>query len=126
MVEIKDELLDFLFREAIFRPEFINRFDAVVLFSSLSKGNLSDIAGLMLKKLKKNLNRKDIDFIITESLKAKIVELGYSPRFGAREMNRAIQDRIGDVIAKALLSEQLKRGDKVEIDAKTFKLRINS
>ena len=40
-------------------------------------------------------------------------------------MNRAIQDRIGDVIAKALLSEQLKRGDKVEVDAETFKLKIN-
>jgi len=125
MAEVKDELLDFLFREAIFRPEFINRFDAVVLFKSLSKKNLVDIAGLQLNKLKKNLSQKDVEFVITESLKAKIAELGYSPRFGAREMNRVIQDRIGDAVAKALLSEKLKRGDRLEIDAETFKLRIN-
>ena len=125
MPEIKDELLDFLFKEGIFRPEFINRFDAVIVFKSLTKENLLDIAELLLQKLKKNLKEKEIEFVITQPLKEKITELGYRPIFGAREMRRVIQDKIENVLASALLSGQLKRGDKVEIDPTEFKLKIN-
>ncbi len=78
----------------------------------------------MLEKLKKNLKAKDIEFIITLSLKEKIVELGYNPIFGAREMKRVIQDKIENVLASALLSSQLKGGDRVMIDAEDFKLII--
>lgn len=123
--KVKDKLLDFVFDRGIFRPEFINRFDAVVVFGPLSKDNLLKIAELMLQKLKKNLAEKDIEFVITLPLKEKIVELGYDPTFGARFMQRVIQDKIGNVLAKALLSGELKRGDKVEIDQE-FKLKISS
>jgi len=123
--QVKQVLLDSLFEEGIFRPEFINRFDAVVVFKPLSKENLLDIAELMLQKLKKNLKEKEVEFIITPGLKEKIVELGYDPTFGAREMRRVIQDKIENVLASALLSGQLKRGDRVEIDPTEFKLKIN-
>ena len=122
--EIKSKLLDFLFEKAIFRPEFINRFDAVVVFHPLSKKNLLDITELMLQKLKNNLKKKGIELIITEALKEKIVELGYSPTFGAREMRRVIQTQVENVLAEALLSEELKRGDKIEIEPEEFKLLI--
>ncbi|MDP2664147.1 MAG: ATP-dependent Clp protease ATP-binding subunit [bacterium] len=121
---VKDELLDFLFQEGTFRPEFINRFDAVVIFQPLSKENLLDIAEIMLQKLKRNLQEKDIEFIITLPLKKKIVELGYNPTFGAREMRRVIQDKVENVLASALLAGQIKRGDKAEIDS-DFQLKIN-
>jgi len=124
-LEVKQKLIDYLFEHRIFRPEFINRFDAVVLFSPLSKGNLLDISELMLGKLKKNLQEKGIEFIITPSLKEKIVELGYNPVFGAREMRRVIQDKVENVLASALLSKQLTRGTRVTLDPKTFKLIIN-
>ena len=122
---VKQKLLDYLFEKAIFRPEFINRFDAVIVFRPLSKENLLDIAELMFQKLKKNLKEKDIEFIITLPLKEKIVELGFSPVFGAREMRRVIQDKVENVLASALLSGKLKRGDRVEIEPKEFKLKIN-
>ncbi|MBZ9577850.1 ATP-dependent Clp protease ATP-binding subunit [Patescibacteria group bacterium] len=122
---VKQKLLDYLFEKRIFRPEFINRFDAVVVFRPLTKENLLDIAQLMLSKLKKNLQKKGIEFIITEPLKEKVVELGYSPVFGARAMRRVIQDKVENVLASALLSGQLKRGDRVELDPKKFKLIIN-
>jgi len=122
---VKQKLLDYLFEKRIFRPEFINRFDAVVVFSSLSKENLLDIAQLMLQRLKKNLKNKGIEFIITEPLKGKIVELGYSPVFGAREMRRVIQDNVEDILASSLLSGELKRGNSVEVDPKEFNLIIN-
>lgn len=113
--KVKEELLDHLFEKAIFRPEFINRFDAVVVFRALTRENLLDIAQLMLEKLKKNLWQKHIEFIITDSLKEKIVALGYNPIFGAREMRRVIQDKVENVLAKALLGGELKRGDKIKI-----------
>ena len=119
---VKQKLLDFLFEKAIFRPEFINRFDAVVIFKPLTKENLLGIAQLMLEKLKKNLKQKDIEFIITEQVKEKIVELGYNPVFGARAMKRVIQDKIENVLAKAILSEEIKRGDRIGINPEKFTL----
>ncbi|MBI2042349.1 MAG: ATP-dependent Clp protease ATP-binding subunit [Candidatus Nealsonbacteria bacterium] len=117
---LKQKMLDWLFEQGTFRPEFINRFDAVVIFSPLSKENLLDIAELMLKKLQKNIREKGIDFVITASLKEVIVELGYDPTFGARQMKRVVQDKIENALASALLSGQLKRGDRVEINHETF------
>jgi len=123
--QVKQRLLDFLFEKGIFRPEFINRFDAVIVFRPLSKENFLDIAELMLQKIKKTLSEKDIEFVITQPLKEKIAELGYDPTFGARQMKRVIQDKIENILASALLSNQLKRGNRVEIDPEGFKLKIN-
>ena len=122
--EVKQKLLDYIFEKGIFRPEFINRFDAMVVFRPLSKENLLDIAELMLNSLKKNLKEKGIDFIITLPLKEKIVELGYEPTFGARAMRRVIQDKVENVLAVALLSGTIKRGDDIEIDPENFTIKI--
>jgi len=121
-IKVKEKLLDYLFQNRIFRPEFINRFDAVVLFSPLSKENLLDISQLMLNNLKKNLKEKGIEFVITKKLKDKIVELGYIPIFGAREMRRVIQDKVENVLATALLSKEIEQGAKISIDPTNFSL----
>lgn len=125
MSGVKEELLNFIFKQGIFRPELINRFDGVVVFKNLTKENLLAISELLLQKLKKNLKEKGIDFIITQSLKEKIVDLGYNPVFGAREMRRVIQDKVENVLAQALLSGQLKRGDRAEINPENFQLKVN-
>jgi len=122
---VKERLLNYLFEKGIFRPEFINRFDAVIVFKPLTKENLLDIVELLLQKIKKNLAEKDIEFLVTQPLKEKIVELGYSQIFGAREMQRVIQDKVENILAQALLSGELKRGYRVEIDPEEFKLKIN-
>jgi ATP-dependent Clp protease ATP-binding subunit ClpC len=122
---IKDDLLNFLIQKGIFRPEFINRFDAVVVFKPLTKENLFNIAELLLQKLKKNLKNKEIEFVITPGLKEKIVELGYNPVFGARQMRRVVQEKVENVLAKAILSDEIKKGDIVEVEPKGFKLIIN-
>ena len=122
---VKTGLLDYLFENRIFRPEFINRFDAVVVFSPLSKENLLDIAGLMLSEIKKNLLKKGVELVITEDLKEKIVDLGYSPTFGAREMRRVIQAKVENILAEALLSGRLSRGSKIAIDLDQSKILFN-
>jgi ATP-dependent Clp protease ATP-binding subunit ClpC len=123
--EVKQKLLDDLFEKRIFRPEFINRFDSFVVFKPLNRENLLDIAGLIMERLKKNLQKKGIELAVTESLKEKIVELSYNPVFGARQMKRVVQDKVENVLATGLLSGKLKRGQKVEIDPDGFKLIIN-
>ena len=119
----KEKLLSGLFEKNIFKPEFINRFDATVIFSPLTRENLLDIAQLSLKKLQNNLKEKEIDFEITEALKEKIVDLSYKPEYGAREMRRVIQDRVESAIAQALLSDKIKKGDRIEIDPETFEVK---
>ncbi len=120
----KDALLGSLFEKGTFKPEFINRFDAAVIFHPLSKENLMDIAQLMMASLAKSLKEKDIEFVITEPLKAKIVELSYKPQYGAREMRRVVQDKIENKIAEALLSDKVVKGDKIEVDPETFEVHV--
>ena len=122
---LKRELQDYVLKEGIFRPEFVNRFDGVVVFKPLSKQNLLDIAHLQLIKLAKNLADKGIKMEITKELKEKIVELSYSPQFGAREMKRVLQNNIEDTLAKAMLSDELKRGSRLTIDPVDFHLIIS-
>lgn len=107
--------MDYVFEEGIFRPEFVNRFDAVVVFNALTQENLLDISELLLQKLSNKLQEKYIDFEITQPLKKKIVELSYKPEFGAREMQRVIQDKVEDAFAEALLEEKIGKGDTVKV-----------
>ena len=118
----KNKLFSFLFEKAIFKPEFINRFDAAVFFNSLTRDDLLQIAQLNLAGLQKNLKEQDIDFVITEALKAKIVEMSYKPEFGAREMRRVIQNNVENVVAQALLSDKIIKGDRIEMNAENFEI----
>ena len=112
----KRELTEHLLSKGIFRPEFLNRFDAVVIFKPLTNENLTDIAILMLKRLNKRLNEgQGIQLLITKELAEKIAKLGYQPEFGARPMNRVIQDKIENKIAQKILKGEVRRGDIIEI-----------
>jgi ATP-dependent Clp protease ATP-binding subunit ClpC len=121
---IKEDLISYLIQNKIFNPELLNRFDGVIIFRPLTKENLLKIAELLLKKIQKQLREKEIDFLITESLKEKIIELSYDPKFGAREIQRVIQEKVGNVLAGAILSGRIKRGMRIEID-QNFEIKIN-
>jgi ATP-dependent Clp protease ATP-binding subunit ClpC len=120
--ETKSKILKNLFSKGVFRPEFVNRFDEVILFKSLTKEDLVLIAGLQLQKLVNTLKEKEINFTVTEELKKKIVDISYDPVFGAREMQRAIQNNIGDVLSSAILKEEIKSGDSFLINAEDFSI----
>ncbi len=121
--EVREKILNYVFEEEIFRPEFVNRFDGTVIFEPLSKENLIDIAELQLQDLAKNLKEKHIDFKISKELKEKIVEISYNPVFGAREMQRVIQDKIGDRLASGMLSDKVNPGDQIEISPEDFSIK---
>jgi ATP-dependent Clp protease ATP-binding subunit ClpA len=77
----------------------------------------------MLAKLQYNMKEKGIDFVITEDLKIVIAKLGYDPTFGARSMRRVLQDKVENSLAIALLSNQVKRGQRITVDAATFEVK---
>lgn len=108
-------LTEHILKERIFSPEFINRFDAVVVYQPLSQNHLLQIARLMVEKLNQRLKKKKISVNISDSLLEQIVKYGYNPQFGAREMRRVIQEKVEDFIAKGLLDETIKSGETVDI-----------
>lgn len=114
----KDELVDYLLKDGIFRAEFLNRFDAVVVFRPLTHEHLIKIGILMMNDLSHRLMEgTGVRLVVAPDLIEKLVQLGYKPEFGARPMRRVIQDEVESRVAKKILESNLKRGDFVEIKA---------
>jgi len=113
---LKKEFLDKLQRENIFRSEFLNRFDEIIIFKPLNREHLLKIAHLMLNSLNKRLLSQGIGVSITPELLEKLVELGSDPVFGARAMQRVIQDKVENFVANKLLEGTIKRGEMISLD----------
>ena len=92
----KPELMDRL--KPYFRPEFLNRFNAVIEFSHLSKEDLSKIVDLMLVEVNKTLSKKDIDLAVSEAAKEYITEEGYDEVMGVRPLRRVVEQQIRDKV----------------------------
>jgi ATP-dependent Clp protease ATP-binding subunit ClpE len=86
-----------------FNPEFLNRFDGIIEFKSLTKDNLVNIVDLMLKEMNDQLKVQNITIDVPDNVKEKLVELGYDPNMGARPLRRTIQDTIEDGVAEFFL-----------------------
>jgi ATP-dependent Clp protease ATP-binding subunit ClpC len=111
----KSKIIDTIIGNGIFKPELLNRFDGVILFNPLSDDDLRKIAGLMLKKLQKRLAEKGIDLVINDALISFLVSKGADPKFGARPLNRAIEDTIEQIISKKIIAGSLGAGSKVSL-----------
>ena len=112
---IKQDLVDNQL-DKYMRPELINRFDGIVVFKPLSEENIFSIATLMLKKIKKNLADKGIDFKADKEGVEILAKNGYDPKFGARPLRRLLQEQVEDQVANLFLANKLKRRDTVFID----------
>ena len=88
-----------------FKPEFLNRFDAIINFNELSEDNLLLIIDLMLEELNEMVKENDIEMKVTDAAKKKLVKMGYDKRFGARPLRRVIQDKIEDQLTDLILEE---------------------
>src|SRR5690625_1452801 len=107
-----------------FKPEFLNRFDAIIPFKELEKEDLLQIADLMLGELQEMLSEKGMHLTITDAAKQKLVDLGYDPRFGARPLRRVIQDQIEDQITDLILEfDQL---DQVHVQVKDDEIVVTN
>jgi len=101
--------------EETFKPEFLNRIDNVVIFEKLTKEQCHDIVGLMLKDLTARLNEQDITLSFDDSIINRVVETGYSDKYGARNLRREIQDTIEDTISDAILAKTISKGDSAKV-----------
>jgi ATP-dependent Clp protease ATP-binding subunit ClpC len=96
-----------------YRPEFLNRFDGIVLFRALEREEIKQIAGLMLKRVEKDLEERGVGLRVEDAGLEALAQIGFDPEFGARPMRRAIQDRVENKLAELVLGGKLKRRDVV-------------
>ncbi|HCC65786.1 MAG TPA: ATP-dependent chaperone ClpB [Moraxella sp.] len=114
-----------------FRPEFVNRIDEIVVFHPLGQEQMAGIADIQLSRLRKRLQERDMDIVLSDEAMKKLIAVGYDPVYGARPLKRAIQQEIENPLSLKLLSGEFVAGDtiKVDVDAEgnfTFdKLRMS-
>lgn len=110
--------------KSVFRPEFLNRVDEVIVFDSLTENELMKIVDLMLNDTVKALKEKNISITVSEAAKKYILEKGTNIKFGARPLRRAIQRYIEDEISEKILRQEIKDGQNITIDFANNELKF--
>jgi ATP-dependent Clp protease ATP-binding subunit ClpC len=109
-----------------FRPEFLNRLDEIIVFDILSEEAIKEIVNLRIKVVKDRLSAKDIDFKISDEALSYLAKEGYNPHYGARPLNRLIQNKILNPVASYIISNGVKSGDTVFVTVKNNELLIET
>ncbi len=112
--EMHKKLMEALRKE--FRPEFLNRVDATIVFHALTKEQITQIVDLELAKVAERLVEHGLTLSVTEEARSKLAELGYDPEMGARPLRRVIQDKVEDQLSDAMLAGDFEPTDTVLID----------
>jgi ATP-dependent Clp protease ATP-binding subunit ClpC len=111
---MKDKVLGEL--KNTFRPEFLNRIDATVVFRQLSREEIREIVDLLLSRVKAQLTGQQMELVVTDAAKDAIIEKGYDQAFGARPLRREIQNQIEDPLAERMLQASFESGDTIVVD----------
>lgn len=112
--KIESKVMDEL--KGRFKPEFLNRIDDIVIFNPLTKNLLENIVDIQLNRMRKYLEEKKIDVILTEPAKRTLADMGYDPVYGARPLKRVIQQEILNPLATKILERTVEEGNTVEVD----------
>jgi ATP-dependent Clp protease ATP-binding subunit ClpC len=110
---MRDKILEETKR--VFKPEFLNRLDEIIVFRTLSKPDLLKIVDLEVDKVKRRLRLKEIEIVLDEPAHEFVINKGYDPTYGARPMRRAVERYLEDPLAEELLKGTVKAGDMVEV-----------
>lgn len=108
---IKDKLLDEV--KKVFRPEFLNRVDDIIVFHPLSRQDLEQIIQIELQEVQARLKEKNMELILSPEVIKFLIDKGYDPVFGARPLKRTVQRYIENVLAEEILSGKFQDGDKI-------------
>ena len=108
----------------VFRPEFLNRFDDILVFRSLGRDELTQILELELEKVRKRLAERDIHFELDASARDLLLEKGFDPTYGARPMRRAVERYLEDPMAEEIIRGDLREGETISISTKDEKLEF--
>lgn len=112
---LKTEMVETILQRT-YRPEFLNRFDGIILFTPLTAEDLKRIVRLLLQQVTTQLEQRGIQFTATEAAQDELASIGFDPLFGARPLRRAIQDHVDNALAKALLQGKIGRRDTAVLD----------
>jgi ATP-dependent Clp protease ATP-binding subunit ClpC len=111
---MKDKVLSEL--KNTFRPEFLNRIDATVVFRSLTREESREIVDLLLARVKAQLAGQEMELVVTDAAKDAIIVKGYDQAYGARPLRREIQNQIEDPLAERMLQASFSPGDTIVVD----------
>jgi len=112
---IKEALLENELKQT-YRPEFLNRFDGIMVFKPLSKEDVVAIAYLMIRSVTKRLEAKGLAFTATDQAVHELAEKGYDPKFGARPLRRVVQETVDNAVAEFLLKGEVERRDTLVLE----------
>jgi ATP-dependent Clp protease ATP-binding subunit ClpB len=101
----------------VFRPEFVNRVDDIVIFHRLTQDHLRQIVDIQVAGLERRLAERRISIDLTDKAREYLAERGFDPAYGARPLKRLMQREISDALALLLLQGEFAEGDRIEIDA---------
>src|SRR5262249_42026544 len=113
--KMKDQVTETL--RQVFRPEFLNRIDEIIVFHALTEEDLAHIVELLLADLSRRLADNDLQLEVTPAARTLIASEGHDPAFGARPLRRAIQRLVENPLAKALLEGRFKPNTLIKVDA---------
>lgn len=113
--QFEDTIVSELINSQEFRPEFLNRFDEIVLFRPLKADELLQVIDLIIAGVNKNLALQKVSVVLEDDAKQLLVEKGNDPRLGARPMRRMVQRTVENLVAKRMLGGQVAPGDKISI-----------
>jgi len=111
--------------KSTFRPEFLNRIDEIIMFSSLTREQMEKIVILQMKEIHERVEEHGIEIELTAAAQKWLAEIGYDPLFGARPLKRALQKRVESPLSVRLLSGEIKDGDTVIVDIKDEEIVFN-
>ena len=109
----------------LMRPELVNRFDSIITFNALSEKDVDRIFTNMIEDLKKRLAGKSIGLQLTDNAKKRLIEKGYDTKNGARPLRREIEDELETLIADAILTGKLNKGDIAKVDFKNDEFSLS-
>ena len=120
---MKDKLMGEV--KKLFKPEFLNRVDDIIVFHQFSKQELMDIIDLEMEEIKSRLQGRKIDLILTKAAKEFLIGKGYDKRMGARPLRRALQRYIEDPLAEEIIRKRMKPGNRVRVGIKGGKINFS-
>jgi ATP-dependent Clp protease ATP-binding subunit ClpC len=121
--DMKEKVLGELKR--IFRPEFMNRIDGVIVFHALNREQIKDIVDLEVGKVRHRLVEHGLELHLSDAARSYLAEEGYEPNLGARPLRRVIQVKVEDVLSEGVLAGRFNEGDRVAVDLEDGELTFN-
>ena len=107
-----------------FRPEFLNRLDEIIMFKKITKKDIGGIVDLLIADINKRIEDKELHLTISEAAKDFIAEEAYEPAYGARPLKRYLQKNVETLLAKKILADEVRTGDRLVLDVENGSLII--